>query len=249
MPDDDDFDQVSQAPVRDNEADQFQRARMEDAEPYFAGERAPRPRDQQMTDLQMHATNSASAPGYLGVDYNQYFDNAFTKAFGLNSQSTLEKLAEALKQQTQTYRLLPNPDMDFIKIVEKLRLEAYRDPVGIWTIGYGHTPSYPGQTITKDFAEVLWWWNSTAFALGVAKFVSDVPTTPNQLSAMVSLAYNIGIGAFESSKVLSYHRGEDYANAAESFLLWSKGHVDSELVTIPGLLDRRRAESALYKSP
>jgi hypothetical protein len=74
-----------------------------------------------MTDLQVRATNSEPAPGYLGVEYNQYFDNAFTKAFGLNSRSTLEKLAEDLKQQNQTYRLLPNPDMDLIKIVEKLR--------------------------------------------------------------------------------------------------------------------------------
>jgi lysozyme len=96
---------------------------------------------------------------------------------------------------------------------------------------------------------VLWWYDSTAFALGVAKLASDVPTTPNQFSAMVSLAYNIGMSRFSSSTVLSYYRAEDYANAAESFRLWSKGHVQGELVTVPGLLVRRRAESALYSSP
>jgi len=47
---------------------------------------------------------------------------------------------------------ISNRGKDLIKRFEGFRLEAYDDGAGVWTIGYGHTPAYCGQTITKENA-------------------------------------------------------------------------------------------------
>ncbi len=74
--------------------------------------------------------------------------------------------------------------------------------------------------------------------------LNDQPTTPNMLGAMVSLAYNIGLGAFGKSSVLKNHLARRYANAAASFNLWNKGGGK----VLPGLVRRRAAEAVLYLS-
>jgi lysozyme len=63
---------------------------------------------------------------------------------------------------------------------------------------------------------------------------------------MVSLAFNIGAAGYRSSTVLRRHRAGAYRAAADAFLLWDKAHVDGQLVTVAGLLNRRKAEMALY---
>ena len=70
-------------------------------------------------------------------------------------------------------------------------------------------------------------------------------TTDNQFGAMVSLAYNIGIGQFLSSSVLRFHLTGDHHDAAAAFRAWDKAGGRA----LPGLVTRRAAEAALYLTP
>jgi lysozyme len=134
-----------------------------------------------------------------------------------------------------------------IKHFEGCVLTAYQDVAGIWTIGYGHIEDvYPGLVWTQDQADTALEEDVSITETRVQDMVGDVPTTDNQLSAMVSLAYNIGSGGFKSSSVLRYHRLGSAAMAADAFLLWDKATVDGQLKVFKGLLERRQAESALY---
>ena len=137
-----------------------------------------------------------------------------------------------------------------IKSFEGLRLDAYRDPVGIWTIGYGHIRGVqPGMTITEPQATDFLRQDLAAAENSVGAVTADAPTTGNQFSAMVSLCFNIGSGNFRTSSVLRQHRAQNPAAAADAFLLWDKGHRDGQLVVLPGLRRRRQAERALYLTP
>lgn len=135
---------------------------------------------------------------------------------------------------------------------EQCRLTAYRDAVGVPTIGWGMT-YYPdgervqmGDRITQAqademFATLL----ERDFAGPVRNAVAGVPTTPAQFGAMAALTYNIGVRGFTGSTVLRRHRAgapDDEITAA--FLMWNKagGRV------LPGLTRRRNAEAALYRS-
>src|SRR6266436_5811493 len=129
--------------------------------------------------------------------------------------------------------------LTIIKKGEGLRLSAYLDPVGIWTVGYGHTPATPGQVITLPQANSLLLSDVAHAAAAVDGATQDVSTTDNQFSAMISLAFNIGVGAFRQSSVLRLHRAMKYPAAGDAFLMWNKGHVNGELVEIPGLTMRR----------
>lgn len=135
--------------------------------------------------------------------------------------------------------------LDIIKRNEGCRLKAYQDVVGIWTIGYGHTPATKNQIITQEEANELLAKDLFLFETMVAHAVSDHPTTANQYSAMVSLAYNIGIGHFRASTVLRDHLAGDYKNAADAFLMWDK--AGGQVFT--GLQRRRQEERQLYLTP
>lgn len=129
---------------------------------------------------------------------------------------------------------------------EGLSLAAYQDVAGVWTIGYGHTPAHEGQVITEAYAQMLLKGDLTTFQTIVANATHDVATTDDQFSAMVSLAFNIGSGGYRSSTVLRQHRAGLYQAAADAFLMWDKAHVNGQLVVVQGLLNRRKAERALY---
>lgn len=129
---------------------------------------------------------------------------------------------------------------------EGLRLKAYKCPAGVWTIGYGHTGPdvYPGLVITASQALDLLTDDLAKTEKGVADALGSSTATVNQFSAMVSLAYNIGVRAFEKSSVLRNHKKGNKQLAAASFLLWvkAKGRV------LPGLTKRRMKERGLYLS-
>lgn len=137
--------------------------------------------------------------------------------------------------------------LEIIKRNEGLRLDAYPDPAtggDPWTIGYGHTGQvHEGMTISQAQADAYLAEDLDKFESGVNDLIEQA--TDNQFSAMVSLAYNVGLGNFEKSSVLKYHNAGDYAAAADAFLLWNKaaGRV------FAGLDRRRHEERALYLTP
>jgi hypothetical protein len=82
------------------------------------------------------------------------------------------------------------------------------------------------------------------FERAVAAMVT-VPVTSNQFSALVSLAYNIGISALRGSTLLRLLNAGDYAGAANQFLRWNRGGGR----VLPGLVKRRAAERDLFLTP
>ncbi|MGQ5522748.1 lysozyme [Chitinimonas sp. PSY-7] len=136
--------------------------------------------------------------------------------------------------------------INLIKQYEGLRLKAYQDVVGVWTIGYGHTGSdvHAGLTITSAQATQLLQKDLQYFENGVSKLVT-VPLNSNQFSALVSFSYNVGLNNLGSSTLLRLLNQGNYAGAAQQFPRWDRAGNQ----VLPGLLARRQAEQALFLQP
>lgn len=134
--------------------------------------------------------------------------------------------------------------LDLIKKFEGLRLTAYRCPAGVLTVGYGSTGPHvkQGMVITEDEAEALLRKDVARFEDGVNHIVG--PCTQGQFDALVSFAFNLGLGALMSSTLLKRHKAGDFAGAAAQFARW----VNAGGRRLPGLVSRRKAEAELYLS-
>lgn len=138
--------------------------------------------------------------------------------------------------------------LDLIKSFEGFRAKAYLDAVNVWTIGYGTTAAAgvgidpkAGMTITEAQATEYLQRAIDKFAAQIAPKLTRKPNE-NEWAAMISLAYNIGPGAFAKSSVLRKFNAGDSAGAADAFRMWNKagGKV------LAGLTRRREAERALF---
>lgn len=133
----------------------------------------------------------------------------------------------------------------YIESKEGLRLKAYQDIIGVWTIGYGYTgPAvHAGLVWTKEQADLaLSHRLMNEFEPAVNRACADSPTTQGQFDAMCSLAYNIGATRFIDSSVARFHRLREYDRAADAFELWDRagGRV------IAALHNRRVEEGQMY---
>jgi lysozyme len=70
--------------------------------------------------------------------------------------------------------------------------------------------------------------------------------TKNKYIACLSLAWNIGLGAFAASTLLKHLKINDYGSAAEDFLSWNKETIKGKKVFNKGLHERRKREQALF---
>lgn len=140
--------------------------------------------------------------------------------------------------------------LDLIKSFEGLRLKAYKCPADKWTIGYGLTSAAgigvtvgPGMTITEDQADDYLLAVLEKFAAKILPGMTRKPTD-NQFGAMLSLAYNIGPGAFLKSTCLKRFNSGDIEGAAQALTWFNKagGKV------LNGLVRRRSAERELFLS-
>ena len=136
--------------------------------------------------------------------------------------------------------------IDFIKQFEGYSEKAYPDPAtggAPYTAGYGHTGSdvKPGMTVTQAMADAWFDKDVEKFESGVSALLT-APTTQPQFDAMVSLAYNIGLGNFGKSTLLRKHNAKCYSCAAGQFPAWNRANGK----VMNGLTRRRNAERALY---
>jgi lysozyme len=144
--------------------------------------------------------------------------------------------------------------LNLIKEFEGLRTTAYVDPVGILTIGYGHTDAAGPPTVTKGMkitalqAEGILMTDLVKYEAAVLRAIKRAPNE-NQFAAMVSLCFNIGPGAFAGSSVARLFNDNLIQAAADSFRLWNKGTVKGNKVELKGLTRRREAERALFLKP
>lgn len=151
--------------------------------------------------------------------------------------------------------------MEMIKHHEGVRMKPYRCPANLWTIGVGHV-LYPDQgklkmedrlqyplrsednrTFSKEEVDEILANDLRRFVAGVSRYC---PTGLNQgrLDALVSFAFNVGLGTLQRSTLRQKHNRGDYEGAAEEFLKFTKagGKV------LKGLVSRRNDERALYMS-
>jgi len=132
---------------------------------------------------------------------------------------------------------------------EGLKLSAYDDGTGVWTIGYG-TTRYPngkrvsqGDKCTLEQAKTYMQHDLKIFERAVNSSVT-VPLKQNQFDALVSLTYNIGAGAFKNSTLLKKLNLGDYQEAANQFDVW----VNAGGKRLQGLVNRRAIEKKLFLS-
>lgn len=133
--------------------------------------------------------------------------------------------------------------VDRIKRWEGLRLVAYRDSGGVWTIGYGHTGAHAraGATITQTQADSLLRQDLARFEQAVQSAVT-VPLTDSQFGALVSFAFNVGEAAFARSTLVAKLNGGDYNAVPEQLARW----VHAGGKRLQGLVNRRAAEAGLW---
>jgi GH24 family phage-related lysozyme (muramidase) len=136
-----------------------------------------------------------------------------------------------------------------IKQFEGCKLTAYPDPGSggdPWTIGWGST----GPDIRKG----LVWTQAQCderleadvqrFALQVDKLIGPASTTQSEFDALVSFAYNLGLGNLSSSTLLKLHKAGKHPEAAGQFVRWNRASGQ----VMRGLTLRREAEAELYRS-
>jgi len=151
---------------------------------------------------------------------------------------------------------------DLIKAFEGCHSTPYLCPAKLWTIGYGHV-LYPEQARLKanersgyklkpehdkvwdaDEIDALLAADLRKFEAGVLRLCPPCVDSQPQFDAIVSLAFNIGLGNLQASTLRMKYNRFDYAGAADEFLKWRK----SNGVVLRGLERRREAERALFLS-
>lgn len=143
---------------------------------------------------------------------------------------------------------------------EGVRTRPYRCPVSLWTVGVGHL-LYPEQAKlpvaerlqfplrsednrvwTLPEVDALLAKDLAKFERGVARFCNSSFAHQGQFDALVSFAFNVGLGNLQRSSLRMKHNRQEYEAAADEFLKWTKagGKV------LRGLVIRRNDERRLY---
>lgn len=139
--------------------------------------------------------------------------------------------------------------LELIKEFEGFSSVAYLCSAKKATIGYGNTfwedgtPVKIGDQISKERAETLLKHVVDNFSVAVEVDIK-IEVTQNQFDALVSLAYNIGLGAFKNSTLLRQLNRGNFVGASQEFLRWNKSNGKPLL----GLTRRREREKLLFDS-
>jgi lysozyme len=143
---------------------------------------------------------------------------------------------------------LNDKGIDILHHFEGCRLKAYLCPAKVWTIGWGNTryedgtPVKEGDEITQQRADDLFLNIVNGFSDGVKKRLLQ-PIGENRFNALVSFAYNVGLGNFGSSTLLKkVNANPDDETIRNEFMKWNRGGG----VVLAGLTRRRKAEADLY---
>lgn len=185
--------------------------------------------------------------------------------FAINTEGKVQRLIEALQftagetftvvfsevsfgdsvpTSRSSTRQINSEGIQLIKAFEGLYLDAYLDPVGIPTVGYGHTNDvYMGMSITEAEADQLLQQDLERFEAAVEDAV-EVEINENQFSALVSFSFNLGAGSLFRSTLLKLLNQGEFEKAAQEFPRWNQAGYQPLL----GLTRRRLAERALFLS-
>lgn len=139
--------------------------------------------------------------------------------------------------------------LTLIKRWEGLRLRAYKDTGGVWTIGYGHTSDarqavFHGLEITEKQAEELLVHDLKEAEDAVQRLVK-VPLNENQRGALVSFTYNLGEVQVARSTLLKKLNAGLYDEVPAQMKRW----VYDNGRKLQGLVNRRNDEAELWAAP
>jgi lysozyme len=125
---------------------------------------------------------------------------------------------------------------------EGCKMTAYQDPVGVWTVGYGHIRGVQAGLVCTQAQAGQWLRTDIAIAEHFVNTHVHITLTQGEFDALVDFAFNLGIGAENGSTLLALVNQGKFAEAALQFPRWDKagGHESA------GLLRRRLAEQALF---
>lgn len=116
-----------------------------------------------------------------------------------------------------------NTGLNLTESFEGVRLTAYQDVKGIWTIGYGHTGPevHPGLVITQADADA-WLLADVKHAADTVNRLVTTDLAQDEFDALVDFAFNCGCGAFAGSTLLKDLNAGKLAEAAHQFEAWDK---------------------------
>ncbi len=140
--------------------------------------------------------------------------------------------------------------VNLIKEFEGFKDYAYIDTDGTPVIGYGLSriddqPVRIGDRISPKEAEIALNNHLQEIHQELDQLLK-VNLSEQQLSALASISFNVGIGSIKESTLIKKINQEDYAGAANEFLRWDKANQGGRLVQMPGLTRRRHAERQLF---
>lgn len=151
--------------------------------------------------------------------------------------------------------------IEMVKHHEGVRLRPYRCPALLWTVGVGHVidarhigvkleerknlpiPDGWDRTLSMDEVNQILTQDLGRFEAGVLRLCPN-GFTPGRFGALVSFAFNAGLGNLQRSSIRMKHNRGEYEEAAEAFMMWTKAGGKE----LPGLVKRRKDERNLYLS-
>lgn len=140
---------------------------------------------------------------------------------------------------------LSESGLHLLKLHEGMRLDAYMDSSGVWTIGYGHTGPdvHPGLKITEEQAQDLL-IEDVALVDRMVRHRVMVHLSQNEFDALVSLVYNLGPVVLDPSKstLARKLRDGDRIGVAGEFMRWHRAGGRP----IRGLILRRWREAGVF---
>jgi GH24 family phage-related lysozyme (muramidase) len=186
-------------------------------------------------------------------------DNGVVREIQLQkfNQSLTSSLNNSATLNLPTFEPEPEPEpkpapeaISLIKEFEGFESQAYIDTDGTPVIGYGLSkiggePVQIGDRISPQQAD-------TALNAHLQEIYEEldqvvrVDLSDRQLSALASIAFNVGINSIKQSTLVKKVNAKDYAGAANEFLRWDKANLRGRLVQLPGLTRRRHAERQLF---
>jgi lysozyme len=157
--------------------------------------------------------------------------------------------------------MLDKKVLDLIVHHEGCKLRPYQCPALLWTVGVGHVidPNHARVPLAERKAlPIPNGWDRVLtmgevdeiLAKDLARFESGVQRlcpsglTPGRFGALVSFAFNVGLGNLQNSTLRMKHNRGEFEDAAEEFLKWNKAGGKE----LKGLTNRRKDERALYLS-
>ncbi len=140
--------------------------------------------------------------------------------------------------------------IQLVKQFEGLRLNSYSDSGGVWTIGWGHTGKdvKPGMVISTEEAHELLLEDLSVAERGVRRHLKTTINS-NQFSALVSFAYNLGVGGLSRSDLLKHVNAGKMSQAARAFGKYVHVKTNGRKVRLAGLVRRRAEERKLFETP